>query len=52
MQAECERCNRWCDYPLHRWVWVRYKGSFRDRLVCPECRKDAEGKGATVTTYS
>lgn len=49
MKAECDQCNRKLDFDLNGWAWVRYIiGGGRDRLVCPECREEAESRGLAV----
>ena len=48
MRAKCEKCHRVFDYPVDKWSWVRYRNSYRDKMVCPQCRAWADRLGAAV----
>ena len=50
MKVECQKCHRVRDLHISEWSWVRYKNSFRDRLICPDCLKDAQEKKAVIVS--
>lgn len=50
LEARCCNCGRIGEYPVREWSWVRYKGSFRDKMVCPTCRREAEAQGGNIVS--
>jgi len=52
LRARCSKCRKVGDYPMSQWSWVRYRGSCRDRMVCPVCRKEAEAYERNVLSPS
>ncbi len=50
MKAECDKCHRLRDHHVDKWSWVRYRNSYRDRMVCPDCLEEAGAMGARIVT--
>lgn len=48
MEARCGSCEMVKIYPRSQWSWVRYKGSSRDKMVCPVCRREAEAQMCNI----
>ena len=42
MKATCEVCKKTVDHPIKEWYWVRFRGDFTEKLVCPQCKSKVE----------
>lgn len=53
MKAKCGVCNKIVDRPIQDWSWVRFRGDFTEKLVCPKCRLKVEKvPGNSVSSVS
>ena len=42
LKATCEVCKKTVDHPIKEWYWVRFRGDFTEKLVCPHCKAKVE----------
>lgn len=53
LKAKCGVCNKIVDRPIQDWSWVRFRGDFTEKLVCPKCRLKVEKvPGNSVSSVS